>query len=74
MVADFRSLGMGNLAARQEGEKVSEEQQLERNKICIQKELAESRGEQFQYESADESDAVKEQRKLMAKIESKYAG
>jgi len=73
MVADFRSLGMGNLAARQEGEKVSEEQQLERNKICIQKELAESKGEQFQYESADESEAVKEQKKLINKIEAKYA-
>ena len=64
---------MGNLAARQEGEKVSEEHRLERNKICIQKELAESRGEEFYY-SADESEEVKEQRKLMAEIETKYAG
>jgi hypothetical protein len=72
MVADFRSLGMGNLAARNEGEKVSEEQQLERNKICIQKELAESRGETFDYEGANESEDVKNQKAVIAKLDAKF--
>ena len=74
MVADFRSLGMGNLAARDENEKVSEEEQLERNKICIQKELAEQRGQPFSYEGENESQDVKNQKAVIAALDEQFKG
>jgi hypothetical protein len=72
MVADFRSLGFGSLSAKQEGEKVSEEEQLRRNKECIKKELAEENGEVYVASSGDEAPEIQAQLAVIAALEAKY--
>ena len=74
MVADFRSLGLGSLSDKQEGEKVSEEEQLRRNQECIKKELAEENGEVYVPSEAnvDEAPEIKAQLAVIAALEAKY--
>lgn len=73
MVADFRSLGLGSLSDKQEGEKVSEEEQLRRNQECIKKELAEENGEVYvPTESNAEAPEIQAQIAIIDALEAKY--
>ena len=73
MVADFRSLGLGSLSDKQEGEKVSEEEQLRRNQECIKKELAEENGEVYvPTESNAEAPEIEAQIAIIDALEAKY--
>ena len=73
MVADFRQLGMGSLAARGEGENVSEVEQQRRNAICIAQATARARGETYVYDSPNESEEVKAARAHIDEIEEAFA-
>ena len=73
MVADFRSLGLGSLSDKQEGEKVSEEEQLRRNQECIKKELAEENGEVYvPTNNVDEAPEIQAQLAVIDALHAKY--
>jgi hypothetical protein len=66
-------LGLGSLSDKQEGEKVSEEEQLRRNQECIKKELAEENGEVYvPTTTVDEAPEIQQQLDVIAALEAQY--
>jgi len=70
MVTDFRSMGLGSLSATKEGEKVSEAEEIRRNKECFKKESMEAKG--LTYVSPNESAEVQAQRAVIKELQDNF--